>query len=91
MFSGPFSGSILIFAPGLTVSFSLCGLVSASCSHLATEMTKCRGELVTKELELKRLRRDVTLKASQISRMEENIHCMKKELDSKTELGGSHA
>lgn len=52
-------------------------------------MTKCRGELVTKELELKRLRRDVTLKASQISRMEESFHCMKKELDGKTELGAS--
>lgn len=52
-------------------------------------MTKCRGELVTKELELKRLRRDVTLKASQMSRMEESFRCMKKELDSKTELGAS--
>lgn len=44
---------------------------------------------MTKELELKRLRRDVALKASQISRMEESVHCMKKELDSKTELGAS--
>lgn len=44
---------------------------------------------MTKELELKRLRRDVNLKASQISRMEESFHCMKKELDSKTELGAS--
>lgn len=46
---------------------------------------------MTKELELKRLRRDVNLKASQISRMEESFHCMKKELDSKTELGASHS
>lgn len=53
-------------------------------------MTKCRGELVTKELELKRLRRDVNLKASQISRMEESFNCMKQELDSKTDLGASH-
>ncbi|XP_075877084.1 coiled-coil domain-containing protein 18 isoform X2 [Nelusetta ayraudi] len=59
--------------------------LSGSVSHLATEMTKCRGELVTKELELKRLRRDVNIKASQISRMEESFHCMKEELDSKTE------
>lgn len=79
-------GSTLIFAP-CPDCFSLCWLVCAPCSHLATEMTKCRGELVTKELELKRLRRDVNIKASQISRMEESFHCMKEELDSKTELG----
>lgn len=56
-------------------------------SHLASEMTKCRGELVFKELELQRLKRDVASKASQISRMEESLHCMKNKLDSKTELG----
>lgn len=86
---GSLGGSPLIFAP-CPDCFSLCWLVCAPCSHLATEMTKCRGELVTKELELKRLRRDVNIKASQISRMEESFHCMKEELDSKTELGASH-
>lgn len=52
-------------------------------------MAKCRGELLSKDLELQRLRRDVTSKTSQISRLEESLHCMKNELDSKTNLGVS--
>lgn len=50
-------------------------------------MTKCRGELVTKDLELQRLKKDVTIKTSQLKRMEENLNRMKNELDSKTDLG----
>lgn len=50
-------------------------------------MTKCRGELVTKDLELQRLKKDVTIKTSQLKRMEENLCRMKDELDSKTDLG----
>lgn len=65
----------------------MCFSSCAFCSHLASEMTKCRGELVFKELELQRLKRDVAIKASQISCMEESLHCMKNKLDSKTDLG----
>lgn len=54
-------------------------------------MAKCRGELLSKDLELQRLRIDVTSKTSQISRMEESLHCMRNELDSKTNLGVSNS
>lgn len=56
------------------------------CSHLTSEMTKCRAELAHKESELQRLRRDVATKTSQISRMDERLHHMKSQLDSKTEM-----
>lgn len=58
--------------------------MSVLCSHVA----KCQGELLSKELELQRLRRDITSKTAQISRMEENLHHINTELDSKTNLGG---
>lgn len=67
----------------LTVCF-----VPVLCSHVASDMAKCQGELLSKELELQRLRRDITNKTSQISHMEENLHRIKTELDSKTNLGG---
>lgn len=51
-------------------------------------MAKCQGELLNKELELQRLRRDVNNKTSQISHLEENLHRIKTELDGKTNLGG---
>lgn len=53
-------------------------------------MTKCRGELVSKESELQRLRRDVTVKTSQISRMEENLRHTISQLDSKSDMGMLH-
>lgn len=56
------------------------------CSHLTSEMTKCRAELAHKESELQRLRRDVATKTSQISRMDERLHHMKSQIDSKTEM-----
>lgn len=54
-------------------------------------MTKCRGELVSKESELQRLRRDVASKASQIIRLEESLQHMKSQLDSKTDMCMSHS
>lgn len=62
--------------------------MSVLCSHAASDVAKCHGELLSKELELQRLRRDVANKASQISRMEENLHRSRTELDSKSSLGG---
>ena len=62
---------------------SLCVL----CSHLSSEMTKARGELVSKESELQRLRRDVATKTSQVSRMDESLQHLKSQLDSKTDRG----
>ncbi len=67
--------------------FFLC----AFCSHLTSEMTKCKGELVSKESELQRLRRDVAAKVSQISRMDESLQHMKSQLDSKSDMGTSHS
>lgn len=55
---------------------------------MASDVAKYQGELLSKELELQHLRRDITNKTSQISRMEENLHRIKTELDSKTNLGG---
>ncbi|XP_044076253.1 coiled-coil domain-containing protein 18 isoform X2 [Siniperca chuatsi] len=60
--------------------------LSESVSHLTSEMTKCRGELVSKESELQRLRRDIAVKTSQISRMEENLQRMKSQLNSKSDM-----
>ncbi|XP_062284878.1 coiled-coil domain-containing protein 18 isoform X1 [Scomber scombrus] len=60
--------------------------LSETVSHLTSEMTKCRGELVSKESELQRLRWDVTAKTSQISRMEESLQQTKSLLDSKSEM-----
>lgn len=54
-------------------------------------MTKCRGELVSKESELQRLRRDVAAKTSQISRMDESLQHMRSQLDSKSDMGTLHS
>lgn len=67
---------------------TFCCVSCLLCSHVASDMAKCQGELLSKELELQRLRRDITSKASQIGRMEENLHRMKTELDGKSNLGG---
>lgn len=64
--------------------------MSVPCSHAASDVAKCHGELLSKELELQRLRKDIANKASQISRMEENLHRTRTELDSKSSLGGWH-
>lgn len=58
------------------------------CSRVASDMAKCQGELLSRELELQRLRRDISNKSSHISRVEENLHRLNAELDSKTHLGG---
>ncbi|XP_053185559.1 coiled-coil domain-containing protein 18 [Scomber japonicus] len=60
--------------------------LSETVSDLTSEMTKCRGELVSKESELQRLRRDVTAKTSKISRVEESLQQTKSLLDSKSEM-----
>lgn len=56
-------------------------------SHLTSEMTRCRGELKSKESELKRLRRDVSVRTSQMSHMEENLQHVKIQLESKSDIG----
>ncbi|XP_031153874.1 coiled-coil domain-containing protein 18 isoform X2 [Sander lucioperca] len=60
--------------------------LSESVSHLTSEMTKCRGELVSKDSELQRLRRDVNTKISQFSRMEESLQHMASQLSSKSDM-----
>lgn len=57
------------------------------CSHLTSEMTKSRGELASKDSELLRLRREVCVKASQISQMEEALLHMRNQLDRKSDIG----
>lgn len=49
-------------------------------------MTKCQGELVSKDSDLQRLRRDVVVKASQISRMEESLQHTRSQLHSKSDM-----
>ena len=54
-------------------------------------MTKYRGELLSKESELQRLKRDLTAKTAQLSRMEESLRHLKSQLDCKADLGKSHS
>ncbi|KAF3858777.1 hypothetical protein F7725_011978 [Dissostichus mawsoni] len=54
-------------------------------SHLKSEMVKCRGELVSKDSELHRLQRDVTVKTSQISCMDESLQQLRSLLNSKSD------
>ncbi|XP_034411805.1 coiled-coil domain-containing protein 18 isoform X2 [Cyclopterus lumpus] len=61
--------------------------LSESVGQLRSEMTKCRGELASKDSELQRLRKDVHDKISQVSRMDESLQHMKKQLDSKSDTG----
>ena len=66
-----------------------CFVFLSVCSHLTSEMTKCRGELLYKDSELHRLRKDVVVKASQISRMEESLQHARSQLHSKSDTGMS--
>lgn len=50
-------------------------------------MNKCRVELSDMELELLRLRRDSSAKASQLSQMEETLKETKGMLDKKSDMG----
>lgn len=50
-------------------------------------MTKCRVELVSKESELKHLKKDVAVKSSQISLLEESLQQLKGRLDATTDTG----
>lgn len=63
--------------------FPLC----AYCSHLKSEVVKCRGELVSKDSELHRLQRDVTVKTSQISCLDESLQQLSSLLNSKSDMG----
>lgn len=65
----------------------MCSSLYAFCSHLSSEMKKCQGELLSKESELQRLRRDVMVKTSQISSMEESLQHTMSQLDSKSDMG----
>ncbi|XP_028974833.2 coiled-coil domain-containing protein 18 isoform X1 [Esox lucius] len=47
--------------------------LSGSVAQLSSEMSKCRGELLAMEQELQRLRREASIKSSQISQMEETL------------------
>lgn len=69
------------------VCFSLCSF----CSHLTSEMTKCREEMVSKDSELQRLRKDVNDKTSHISRLDENLQHIKRQLDSKSDMCRWHS
>ncbi|CAJ1071872.1 coiled-coil domain-containing protein 18 [Xyrichtys novacula] len=60
--------------------------LSESVSHLTSEMKECRGELDSKESELKRLRRDVAIKTSHISCIEETLKNMTNQLEKKSEI-----
>lgn len=65
----------------------MCFIFISFCSHLTSEMTRCRGELKSKESELQRLRRDISVTTSQMSRMEENLQHVKSQLESKSDIG----
>nr|XP_020471831.1 coiled-coil domain-containing protein 18 isoform X2 [Monopterus albus] len=60
--------------------------LSESVTHLSLENAKCQGELVSKESELQRLRREVTVQTSQVSRMEESLQHIRSQLDSKNNM-----
>lgn len=50
-------------------------------------MTKYKVELVSKESELKHLKKDVAQKAAQISHLEESLQRIKSLLETKTDMG----
>uniref|UniRef100_A0A665UH12 Coiled-coil domain containing 18 n=1 Tax=Echeneis naucrates TaxID=173247 RepID=A0A665UH12_ECHNA len=60
--------------------------LAESVTHLTSEMTKSRGELVSKELELQHLRKEVSVKTSEIAHLEESLHHMKTQFDKKSEI-----
>ncbi|KAF3699148.1 Coiled-coil domain-containing protein 18 Sarcoma antigen NY-SAR-24 [Channa argus] len=60
--------------------------LSESVTRLTSEMIKCREELVSKESELQCLRRDVSVKTSQISCMEESLQHVKGQLNCKSNM-----
>uniref|UniRef100_A0A8D3A116 Coiled-coil domain containing 18 n=1 Tax=Scophthalmus maximus TaxID=52904 RepID=A0A8D3A116_SCOMX len=57
--------------------------LSESVTNVSSEMMKCRGELVFKESELQRLKRDVSGKTIQITCMEEKLQKTRNNLASK--------
>lgn len=50
-------------------------------------MTKCRGELQSQQSELQFLRKDVSVKTSQIGHMEKSLQLVKRQLESKSDTG----
>ncbi|XP_058484472.1 coiled-coil domain-containing protein 18 isoform X2 [Solea solea] len=60
--------------------------LSETVTHITSDLVKFRGELVSKESELQRLRRDVFTQASQIKHMEESLQQTKTNLTSKSDM-----
>ncbi|TNN69827.1 Cytoskeletal protein Sojo [Liparis tanakae] len=61
--------------------------LSEAVGPLRSEVTKCRGELASKESELQRLRKDVDDQACQVRCRDESLQHMKKQLDGKSDAG----
>lgn len=74
------------FANVLIIAVCVCSLCSLR-SPLRSEVTKCRGELASKDSELQRLRKDVDDKMRQVRCRDESLQHMKKQLDSKSDTG----
>ncbi|KAM9789151.1 coiled-coil domain-containing protein 18 [Neosynchiropus ocellatus] len=60
--------------------------LSQTVSNLTAEMKTFKGDLLMKNSELQRLRRDVTTKSSQLSHLEENLQHTKTMLENKSHL-----
>lgn len=59
-------------------------------SQLSSEMNRCRGELSSMEQELQRLRKDASMKSSQLSCMEETLQQTQGLLEKKNDAGKTH-
>ncbi|KAJ8406323.1 hypothetical protein AAFF_G00305540 [Aldrovandia affinis] len=60
--------------------------LTSSLTQLTAEMSQCRGELTEMELELLRLRRDSSTKASQLNQVEQTLQETQGMLEKKSEL-----
>ncbi|XP_061797230.2 coiled-coil domain-containing protein 18 [Nerophis lumbriciformis] len=60
--------------------------LSEMLSQVKSDMKSCQVELVSKELELQRLRRDVAVKTSEISNMDMHLQQTRSQLESKSDL-----
>ncbi|XP_061775837.1 coiled-coil domain-containing protein 18 isoform X2 [Nerophis ophidion] len=60
--------------------------LSEMLSQVKSDMKSCQMELVSKELELQRLRRDVAVKTSEISNMDVHLQQTRSQLETKSDL-----
>ncbi|XP_069568595.1 coiled-coil domain-containing protein 18 isoform X1 [Brachyistius frenatus] len=60
--------------------------LSESVGHYQSAMTKCQGELLSKESELEHLKKDVAIKTSQISCMDESLQHIAGQLITKSDM-----